>query len=70
MAYKLTKLLEIIGDGKWHETDQLKQSMDLSDCEVQGITDFLGKYDFAEVDDDKKRVKIKKDFKRILTQTT
>ncbi len=69
MAYKLTRLLEIIGDGKWHETDQLKQLMDLSDCEVQGITDFLGKYDFAEVDDHKKRVKINKDFKRILTQT-
>ena len=70
MAYKLNRLLEIIGDGKWHETDQLKQLIDLSDCEVQGITDFLGKYDFAEVDDDKKRVKINKDFKKILTQTT
>ena len=70
MAYKLTKLLEIIDDGKWHETDQLKQLMDLSDCEMQGITDFLGKYDFAEVDDDKKRVKINKDFQRILTQIT
>ncbi len=70
MAYKLTRLLEIIGDGKWHETDLLMQLMDLSDCEMQGITDFLGKYDFAEVDDHKKRVKINKDFQRILTQTT
>ena len=70
MAYKLTKLLEIIGDGKWHETDQLKQFIDLSDCEMQGITDFLGKYDFAEVDDHNKRVRINKDFKRILTETT
>jgi hypothetical protein len=70
LAYKVTRLLEILGDGKWHETDQLKQMMDLSDCEVQEITDFLGKYDFAQVDDGKKRVKINRDFKRILTQTT
>ena len=68
MAYKLTRLLEILSDGKWHETDQLRQLMDLSDCEVQKITDFLGKYDFAEVDDANKRVRINKDFKEILTK--
>jgi hypothetical protein len=68
LAYKLTRLLEIIGDGKWHETDQLKQLMNLSDCEVEEITDFLGKYDFAQVDDAKKRVKINRYFKKILTE--
>ena len=68
MAYKLTRLLEILSDGKWHETDQLRQLMDLSDCEVQEITDFLGKYDFAEVDDANKWVRINKDFKKILTK--
>ena len=68
MAYKLTRLLEIISDGKWHETDQLNQLMDLSDCEVEEITDFLGKYDFAQVDEDKKRVKINRYFKKILTE--
>ena len=70
MAYKMSKLLEIIGDGKWHGTDQLKQLMDLNDCEMEQVTDFLDKYDFAQVDDGKKRVKINRDFKRILTQTT
>lgn len=69
MAYKLTRLLEILGDGKWHETEQLRQMMDLSDCEMQEIADFLGKYDFAEVDDAKRRVRVNKDFKKILTQS-
>jgi hypothetical protein len=69
MAHKVARLLDILGDGKWHENDQLRQLMDLSDCEVQEITDFLGKYDFAEVDDERKRVKINKDFKKILEQT-
>ncbi len=65
MGYKLTRLLEILGDGNWHETDELRQLMDLNAFEVQRITDFLGKYDFAEVDEAKKRVRINKDFKRI-----
>jgi hypothetical protein len=68
LAYKLSRLLEILGDGKWHETYQLRQLMGLSDCEVEEITDFLEKYDFAEVDGAKKRVKINKDFKKILAQ--
>lgn len=68
MAYKLSRLLEILGDGKWHDTDQLKELMGLSDTEVDEITDFLGKYDFAQVDEAKKRVRINKDFKKILTQ--
>ena len=69
MAYKVTMLLEILGDGKWHETKQLKQLMNLRDSEVHEITDFLGKYDFAEVDETRKRVRIDKDFKKILSQT-
>ncbi len=69
MAYKLNRLLELLGDGNWHETDQLRQLMDLSDFEVQRITDFLGEYDFAEVDKANRRVRINKIFKRILTQT-
>lgn len=70
MAYKLSRLLEILGDGKWHETEKLKQFMGLSDYDMLKITDFLGEYDFAKVDDDKKRVRINKDFKKILTLVT
>jgi hypothetical protein len=70
VAYKISRLLEILGDGKWHEITQLRQSMDLSDCELQEITEFLGKYDFAEINEQNKTIKINKDFKRILTQTT
>jgi len=70
LAYKLSRLLEILGDGKWHETDQLKKLIGLSDYEILEIMDFLGKYDFAKVDDDKNRVRIAKDFKKILTLAT
>jgi DNA-binding IclR family transcriptional regulator len=69
LSYKMTKLLEILDDGNWHDTNQLSQQMKLSESEVQKITDFLGKYDFAEADESKKRVRINKGFKRILAQT-
>jgi uncharacterized protein with GYD domain len=68
LAYKLSRILEILGDGKWHETDQLKQLMELSDCKVEEITDFLGKYDFAQVDEANRRVRINRYFKKILTE--
>jgi hypothetical protein len=60
--------LDILRDGKWHEAEQLQNSMDLTDCELDEIMDFLGKYDFAEVDDGGKRVRVNKDFKKILCQ--
>ncbi len=70
LTYKMSRLLEILEDGNWHETDQLCLQMNLSDAEMQTITDFLGKYDFAEVDEANKRVRINKGFKKILAQTT
>ena len=68
MAYKITMLLEVLGDGKWHEIEQLHQFMNLYDCEINEIMEFLNKYDFAEVDDGKKRVRLSKDFCKILAQ--
>jgi hypothetical protein len=69
LSQKLTGLLEVISDGNWHETDQLCHETGLSDSEIREITDFLGRYNFAEVDEAHERVRINKDFKVILTQT-
>jgi hypothetical protein len=68
LAYKLQRLLEILGDGKWHEIAQIECSIDFTDTEIDEIMGFLGKYDFAKVDEAKRRVKINNDFKKILTQ--
>ncbi len=68
MAYKLSKLLEIIGDGKWHEIAQVKCMTDLTDSERLEITDFLGMYDFAKIDESRTRIKLSKDFQKICCQ--
>ncbi len=59
----------MLKDGKWHEANQLKQSMTFTEDEMKEILDFLGKYHFATVDEKKDRLKVDKDFKRILIQT-
>ena len=62
MPFKMTMLLEKIGDGKWHKLDQLKQVMGFSDYELQEITKFLSQYSFAELDEDARSVRISKRF--------
>ncbi len=69
LTNKLCELLDMLKDGKWHEANQLKQSMSLTEDEMKEILDFLVKYHFVTVDEKKERLKVDKDFQRILTQT-
>jgi hypothetical protein len=66
MPFRISLLLKELGDGKWHNLDQLKQLLDLSDFEIKEVTRFLSQYDLAEFDKDPSRVRINKDFKKIL----
>ena len=70
MESKITMILEILSDGKWHGMEELQQRMELDEYEVQEITTFLNKYDFATIDDANKKVKINRDFQKFLAQTT
>ena len=66
---KITMTLEILGDGKWHGIEELRLMLELNDHEFQEITTFLSKYDFANIDEKKRRVKINRDFRKLLAQT-
>ncbi len=68
MTSKITMILEVLGDGRWHGIEELGQQMDLPSEEMTEIVAFLGKYGFAEIDDVKSRVKVNRAFKRILAQ--
>jgi len=68
IAYRITLILEMLCDGKWHRIEQLEQLMDLKDFEVKEITKFLSDYDFAEVDEENSRVRVSRDFRKILVQ--
>ena len=65
---KITLILEVLGDGKWHGIEEMRQQTDLTSEEMTEITAFLGKYGFAEIDDANSKVKINRAFKKILAQ--
>ncbi len=61
-------ILEVLGDGKWHGIEDMRQQTDLTPEEMAEIAAFLGKYGFAEIDDAKGKLKINRAFKKILAQ--
>ena len=62
-------ILEILGDGKWHGIKELQQRLDLNERKVQEITVFLNKYDFVKIDKEHEKVKINRNFQKLLAQT-
>jgi len=67
---KIAMVLEILGDGRWHQIEELMLSLKLSDDKFKELTSFLTAYSFANIDEKKRRVKINSDFKRLVTQIT
>ena len=66
---KLAMVLDILSDGKWHGIDELQQRLELDEREVQEIAAFLSKYDFAKSDEENRKVRINRDFQKLLSQT-
>jgi DNA-binding IclR family transcriptional regulator len=62
-------ILEMLGDGKWHEIEELQLKLGLNEHKMQEITTFLNKYDFVEIDKEHRKVKINRNFQKLLAQT-
>jgi DNA-binding IclR family transcriptional regulator len=69
MDSKITMVLEILSDGRWHEVDELRRLIKLDELKMREITAFMNRYGFARNDDKNKKVKISRDFQRFLAQT-
>jgi len=66
---EITMILEILNDGKWHEIEELQQRLDLNERKVQEITAFLNKYNFVKIDKEHEKVKINRNFQKLLAPT-
>jgi DNA-binding IclR family transcriptional regulator len=66
---KITMILDILGDGRWHEVDALVLNFELSDDKFGALITFLSKYGFVKVDEENMRVKLNRDFQKLLTAT-
>jgi len=69
MGSKITMIIEILSDGKWHGIEELRQRMELDEYKVQEIATFLNRYDFAMIDRANRKVKISRNFQKFLAQT-
>ena len=69
MVSKITLLLEALGDGKWHGVQELQLRLQLDEQKFKNMTAFLNKYNFVEVDEEKGKVKINRDFRELLAKT-
>jgi len=65
---KVTMILELLNDGKWHDTEEMQLRLELNEREFGEIEAFLAKYDFIKADPKNRRVKITRDFRRLLSQ--
>ena len=66
---KITLILEILSDGKWHGIEELQGRMGLNERKVQEIAKFLNEFDLAKIDDANRKVKINRNFQKFLAQT-
>ena len=64
---KIMMTLELLGDGKWHGIEELQLKLDINLHEFQEIMAFLSKYNFVNFEERNRRVKIKRDFQKLLT---
>ena len=66
---RIAEILGILNDGQWHLLAEVKKKMNLTDDQVKQIADFLREYDFVEINDADKKIKIGEDVLKFLSQT-
>ena len=64
----LMVILELLSDGQWHKLEELLLKTDLNEQKFEKVTGFLSDYNFVKVDNKNKRVKIDRDFRKLLAQ--
>jgi predicted transcriptional regulator len=63
-------ILELLIDGNWHGIDELLVKVKLNEQKFREVTEFLDKYGFIEFDHENRKVKINRDFRKLLVQKT
>ena len=58
MASRISEVLEILTDGRWHMLSEIKERTRLSECQIKKIVTFLKEYKFVATDDKDKEVKL------------
>jgi len=63
-------ILESLNDVNWHGMDELLERVKLNKMKFREVIEFLDKYGFIRFDYKKQKVRINKDFRRVMDQET
>ena len=69
LSSKIALVLEFLSDGEWHDSQELLLELGVADYDFKEIIGFLNKYGFVKVHAKNRKVKINKEFRKLLTQT-
>ena len=70
MVSKITLILEILGDGKWHQIDKLQREANLTEHQTEEVIAFLNQYGFLKIDHINEKARITKSVKEFLIEKT
>jgi DNA-binding IclR family transcriptional regulator len=64
----LMEILDLLSDGQWRKVEELLLKTGLDELKFEKVMGFLSKYNFVNFDNKNKRVKINRDFRKLLAQ--
>lgn len=54
----IDEILWLLRDGEWHNLDEIIEYISMSEFKVEIAVNFLGEYDFIQVDEKAKKVRL------------
>ena len=67
MSTKLERLLNLLSDSVWHNTDQIASALEIPQDKLQQIVTFLAQSDLVEHNTATNQIKINQNWKTLLT---
>jgi len=55
----IDEILWLLKDGEWHELKELAEKAEIPKVKAEMVVSFLGEYDFIQINEDLKRLKLK-----------
>jgi DNA-binding IclR family transcriptional regulator len=55
----IDEILWLLKDGEWHELTELAEKAEIPKVKAEMVVSFLGEYDFIQINEDLKRLKLK-----------
>lgn len=65
----LDKILELLGDGEWHNLEEINKEVRLQKDNLEEIIGFFAEYRFVQLDKERRRVKLTSPVLEFFTQS-